>query len=242
MNDWALHGGDCRDIDPRGFDDLITDPPYSAHVHKSARSNTTRGVRDREFGFDHLSAALRAYIAHCAASVRRWSVLYSDLESTGWLRIAAQARGAKYMRTVPWVRWSMPQISNDRPPQGAEALLLFWGSQRGRKSWNGPRNLTHLAHKRMRGENKHKAEKPLDQALDLVQWFSNPGELVYDPCAGSGTFGLACLILGRRYVGAEIDAGWHERASDRLSDYERIGDLSERDQKRYDRWKGAQPQ
>jgi site-specific DNA-methyltransferase (adenine-specific) len=53
----------------------------------------------------------------------------------------------------------------------------------------------------LRGEDKHKAEKPLDQALDLVEWFSDEGETVFDPFAGSGTIGLACRILGRSYLG-----------------------------------------
>ena len=233
---WALYSGDCRAIEPHGFDILLTDPPYSAYVHASAVSQSkVRGARKRELGFDSLSVSLRRYIARCASGALRWSVLYSDLESTAWLRIAAQAAGAKYIRTVPWIRWSMPQLSGDRPPQGAEALLLFWGAAKGRKSWNGPGNLTHLSHKCLRGESKHRAEKPLDQCLDLVDWFSNPNELIYDPCAGAGTIGVACALLGRRYMGAEIDPKCHERASDRIAAAHR-GNLSARDCERLNRW------
>ena len=54
--------------------------------------------------------------------------------------------------------------------RGLEHVVVL--HPKGRKRWSGPGNLTHLAHLALRGEGKHKAEKPLDQALDLVSFFS----------------------------------------------------------------------
>lgn len=228
--------GDCR-MNVFPYDVIITDPPYSEHVHKNATSQSPgRGVRHRDLGFSHLDTSLRDYIAAATATAKRWSVIYSDVEATADWRIACVDSGATYIRAIPWCRWSSPQLSGDRPPQGCEMLSLFWGSQRGRKSWNGPGNLTHLAHKCLRGEGKHKTEKPLDQALDLVLWFSEPGETVYDPCAGSGTIGLACKILGREYIGYEIDAEWAVKATERIA----RDTLSERDVERHARWVESQ--
>lgn len=223
-----------HDIDPALFDVMIADPPYSEHVHKSATSAARPGEahpRHRDLGFVHLSAKLRGTIADFAARVRRWSLIYSDGESTHRWRQDAVEAGATYIRTVPWVRWSMPQLSGDRPPQGWEPVSLFWGSQKGKKTWSGPGNLTHLGHKCLRGEDKHKAEKPLDQMLDLVSWFTNVGDVVLDPCAGSGTVALACKLLGRSCVAYEINPEWVERANRRVDE-----PLSKRDQDRYDRW------
>jgi hypothetical protein len=187
-------------------------------------------------GFNHLSESLREYLAITIANANRWSVVYSDLESIGTWVDAVTFQGATYIRTVPWVRWSMPQLSGDRPPQGAEAIIIFYGNGKGRKHWNGPGNLTHCNHKCMRGEHKHKAEKPLDQALDLVQWFSDPGEIIYDPCAGSGTIGLAALMLGRAYVGIEIDPHWAGIAMGRLQSWEQHKNLGKHDLMRLKRW------
>jgi hypothetical protein len=229
---------DCKTISASALahvDVMITDPPYSAHVHANATSAGRAGAQHRDLGFAHLDRPTRSWLASAAARVRRWSVVYSDVEHSTWLRLAAQARGAEYIRTVPWVRWSMPQLSGDRPAQGFEHLLLFWGRSTERKSWNGSGSLTHLAHLALRGEVKHKAEKPLDQALDLVSWFSDPGELVFDPFAGAGTFGQACRLLGRQYVGCEIDPGWSQRANARL-----IAPLTDAERTRVDRWL-AQP-
>lgn len=243
--------GDARTLvpDATGLDCMITDPPYSDHVHASAVSQSKkRGARKREFGFEALTQEDRLAIASWAKQVSRWSVVYSDIESTHLLRSSCSGL-ATYIRTVPWIRWSMPQLSGDRPPQGREDLLIFhapmgegpdpvsdlvlyYGQQKGRKAWNGPGNLTHLAHKCLRGEGKHRAEKPLDQALDLVSWFSDPGETVFDPFMGAGTFGLACRILGRGYVGVEKDPEWHAKATARIMS----DTLSDRDHERHGRW------
>lgn len=228
--------GALDDVTP---DVVITDPPYSAHVHASATScgtpgarpakdGTLKGAAHRDLGFEHLSPELREAICKLAARTRRWSVIFTDTESVGDWKTGLELAGATYIRSVPWVRWSMPQLSGDRPPQGHEMVVVAWGSSKGKKSWNGPGNLTHFAHTCMRGAGKHKAQKPLDLMLDLVEFFSNgrgfpfdgdpgdPAELICDPCFGSGTTALACAALGRNFVGTEMQADWVRKAQERI--------------------------
>ena len=40
---------------------------------------------------------------------------------------------------------------------------------------------------------------------------------MFDPYTGNGTIGLACALLGRHYVGCEINAAWAESAAARIS-------------------------
>ena len=47
--------------------------------------------------------------------------------------------------------------------------------------------------------------------------FSNPGELVLDSHAGSGTTGAACIELGRDFIGFERDEKHHATATVRLA-------------------------
>jgi site-specific DNA-methyltransferase (adenine-specific) len=241
---------------------MITDPPFSPHVHENAVSASAsggvnlRGVEERDLGFAALDDTTRAWLMQAAGAVKRWSAIYSDIESTHKLRELAvrkdmsEAKRKKqqiplYLRTIPWIRWSSPQLHGGTPPSGREDLCffhsdvdgvsdiaLFYGND-GAKMWNGPGNLTHLNHKCLRGSGKHKAEKPLDQALDLVSYFSNPGEWVFDPFSGSGTTGLACALLGRGFVGCELDPTWAAFGQARLVD-----PLSERDLERAGRWLG----
>ncbi len=227
---------------------MLVDPPYREHVHKSAVSCSPEGggVRARDLGFVHLSESLRDAIAKFAGAVRRWSIIYSDAESLTLWKGACELRGAKYIRPVPWIRWSMPQLSGDRPTTGWELLTCYWGAAKGRKSWNGPGNLLayrheeadappldELTHKCLRGDNKHKTEKPLDQMLDLVEFFSDEGEIVFDPCSGSGSTALACAILGRNFVGCELDEAWATASTERVRFYQEEGKLSDRDAERF---------
>lgn len=231
----AVIQGDCIGR-PINADVMIVDPPYSDHVHDNTTSQSVGGgVRRNDLGFASLTPELRAYIASEAAAVKRWSLIYSDIEGLGEWRAECEKAGATYIRAMPWVRWSMPQLSGDRPPQGFELITAYYGSGPGRKHWGGPGNLTHFDHKALRGDGKHKAEKPLDQALDLVLYFSDAGELVYGPCAGSGTVGAACAILGRSYIGIELDSEWADKADRRIK-LAIEGIFDERDSERLARW------
>jgi len=62
----------------------------------------------------------------------------------------------------------------------------------------------------------HPTQKPLPVLLPLVETFSPPQGIVLDPFAGSGSTLLAAKLLGRPYVGIELDAGYHAAASRRL--------------------------
>jgi site-specific DNA-methyltransferase (adenine-specific) len=63
----------------------------------------------------------------------------------------------------------------------------------------------------------HKNEKPLGLIERLIRVFTDPGALIIDPFAGSGTTGVAALNLGRRFLGWEADPTYHAIAIDRLN-------------------------
>ena len=52
--------------------------------------------------------------------------------------------------------------------------------------------------------------------LPLVMAFSEQGDVVLDPFAGSGTTAVAAQQLGRRYVGIELDSTYARYAEERL--------------------------
>lgn len=62
----------------------------------------------------------------------------------------------------------------------------------------------------------HPCPKPLGQWMKLVDRASRQGDLVCDPFMGSGTTGVACVKLGRRFVGIEIDEGYFDTACQRI--------------------------
>ena len=61
------------------------------------------------------------------------------------------------------------------------------------------------------------SEKPIPWLRAWVRAWTEPGDLVLDLYAGLGGMARACLLEGRRYVGAEIDVERHRRAVDLLA-------------------------
>lgn len=256
MEQRIIHG-DCLQIsppDPGLVDLLLCDPPYRPHVHSAAHTQQGGEIRRNDLGFAHRTSELTAHIAEWSTRAQ-WACVYTDLESTGeWhSAIATHARSCvtasgkcrttvwapedpdeDYLATLPWVRWSMPNFANVFPPQGAEAIIITRAKG---QLWRGPKNLTHLAHKPLRGSDKHKTEKPLDQILDLVSWMTKPGGLVVDLTAGRGTTALACAILSRRCVSWEIDETEWRLGRARLERYLLRRELSDRDAERLAKWK-----
>jgi len=63
----------------------------------------------------------------------------------------------------------------------------------------------------------HPTQKPLSVLLPLIEAFCPPSGTVLDPFAGSGSTLLAAKMLGRSYLGIELDAKYHKVASRRLA-------------------------
>lgn len=62
----------------------------------------------------------------------------------------------------------------------------------------------------------HPTQKPLALMEYLVKTYTNQGDLVLDNCMGSGTTGVACKNLGRKFIGIEQDANYFEIAKNRI--------------------------
>lgn len=64
----------------------------------------------------------------------------------------------------------------------------------------------------------HPTQKPLSLSTRIVEHFSNPGELVVIPFAGSGSECVAALQAGREFVSAELNAKYIEIARKRIAE------------------------
>lgn len=180
--------------------------------------------RHADLGFEHLSPQTRKLsAAMMAALTRRWLLVFSDMESSGLWRQSLKKSGVlSYVRTGVWVKLaSTPQFTGDRPAGGSEAITICHrklGRGEGRMRWNGGGSHAVWSHPIVQnrsgrrggvqrgGEGRwHTTQKPLALMQQLVQLFTEPGEVVLDPFAGSGTTLLACKNLGRRAIGIEAD-------------------------------------
>ena len=60
----------------------------------------------------------------------------------------------------------------------------------------------------------HPAQKPVAVLKRLIEIFTDPGDVVIDPCCGSGSTLRAAMELGRNAYGFEIDRVFYQRAKD----------------------------
>lgn len=63
----------------------------------------------------------------------------------------------------------------------------------------------------------HPTQKPLSLIEYLVSTYSNNGNLVLDNCMGSGTTGVACKNLQRKFIGIEMDENYFNIAKQRIT-------------------------
>ena len=234
---WCVVHGDCREVLPtipsKSVGVCLTDPPYSARVHAGVRSAkrheapdvaefSCRTGRVVDLGFEHLSSSLRRAVSgELSRIVERWSAIFSDEDSMHLWRTSLGAAGLPHIRSMFWIRrGAAPQFTGDRPAVGVEAITL--AHPPGRKRWNGggkaaiydfPIVANRNGH---RSDRVHTTQKPLELMMALVKDFTEPGEVVLDPFAGSGTTGSAALRLGCRVILIEQDAGHARTCRERM--------------------------
>jgi DNA modification methylase len=64
---------------------------------------------------------------------------------------------------------------------------------------------------------KHPTQKPLRLIKDLIEKHSNPGDLVLDTFAGTGTTAHACILSDRKYIMIEKDEEYFKIIEERLN-------------------------
>jgi site-specific DNA-methyltransferase (adenine-specific) len=64
---------------------------------------------------------------------------------------------------------------------------------------------------------EHSTQKPVELYSYLIRTYTNEGDTILDICMGSGTTGVACMQLGRNFIGCEIDPGYFAIAEKRIA-------------------------
>lgn len=230
----GLHLGDClkglRALPDKSIDHVITDPPYSRDVYVRARAVDSLNGSGRAKRIGPGVAALKAgaigSIDKLCAPVatelvrvcRRWLIVFSDVEFCHRWREEIERAGGRYVRTGAWVKNdAMPQMTGDRPGVGFEPATIAHAAGRALR-WNAGGALGVWAYGIAKGERHgHPCPKPLALMLRLVRDFTDPGDVILDPFAGSATTGVAAIQLGRRFVGWEKDRKFYRAARRRLA-------------------------
>lgn len=72
---------------------------------------------------------------------------------------------------------------------------------------------------------KHATQKPIDLLMYLIKTYTNENETVLDNCMGSGSTGVACKMLNRKFIGMELRQDFFNVAVDRILSCKSQGEL-----------------
>jgi hypothetical protein len=192
-----IRHGDFREVlgDLRGqVDAIITDPPYPAE-YVPLFGDLARIAAE----LLKPSGVLIAYSGQ-AHLIEGLTALASHLRY--WWTLALRHQHAGYV-----VNGGRRVINRWKP------LLLFT-----RKDGCAPAEFADLVEGTGREKELHVWQQSAGELGYLLETFTRAGDLVIDPFVGSGTTAVACLQLGRRFIGCDIDAGAVAIARRRVQD------------------------
>jgi site-specific DNA-methyltransferase (adenine-specific) len=193
IGDATLYCGDCREILPTlgRVDACVTDPPYGIAA-------AWKGGFGRGWGKARQESELRNSWDQAAPDAEfLLSLVSCAKEAVLW--------GGNYFDLPPsrgWLVWNKPE----RGFSLAEAELAWT---------NIDTVIRVLDAVRSDSGREHPTQKP----LAVMQWSISrlKGQTILDPFMGSGTTGVACAKLGRRFVGIEIEPKYFDIAVKRIT-------------------------
>lgn len=218
----TLFHGDCREVlagmEDRSVNAVITDPPYTERTHKGAKSNAGKGHGARAINFVSITDDdLTSVIAELGRVTSGWVVASLDYRHAVQYDVTPPP-GLRVPRVGVWMKTNpMPSISADRPAQGWEAICYMHRDDEKLK-WNGGGRAGNYYLPVEQGQG-HPTAKPLVMVQDFVRRFTNHGDTILDPFAGSGTTLRAAVNEGRKAIGVELDERYCEVIAKRLDQY-----------------------
>ncbi len=203
------------------FDQIITDPPYSA-VDKQMQTGTTRS-RNQKGGWDFKTRDLDEEIMRELYRVLKpgghmfvfmpaaGRTMYGDTaDYNEKQRQLMMKAGFWYNRT--WI-WDKVQIGMGYYGRARHELIFFCSKGKpdnkgGFKRKPNPQHYVHdvlVASRPSPSKKKHQTEKPIEIVADILQFGSEEGDLILDPFAGGLGLAEACLKTGRNAVCIELE-------------------------------------
>lgn len=231
IGDATLYLGDCLSIDVGAVDHVISDPPYEASLHaaKSHLSNLRKdsGPELKEIDFTSIDAIRQSVVDIYGAVCNGWFIAFCTVEGVAPWADLINTSPMKYKRACVWVKPdSTPQLNGQGPAQGAENFVCAWAGQ-GHAKWNagGKRGVyTHCVNGQER-HGEHPTEKPRRLMAEIIADFTNQGDTICDPFAGSGTTGVAAVQMGRKFIGIEQNERYFDIMCERITKAQRQDDL-----------------
>lgn len=210
IGDCTLYLGDCLDILPTlpKVDAVVTDPPYGiGYSHGVGGGKLARSTQ-----FDH-------------HPIRGDD---GPFNPAPWLQFpvvllwGANHFADKLPPSDRWLVWDKRDgvCSNDQADCEMAWTNLCGPARLIRHLWNGMLKASERGERRV-----HPTQKPIAVMEWALRQTTKSCDMVLDPFMGSGTTGVACVKLGRKFIGIEIEPKYFDIACKRIEDAYKQGDF-----------------
>ena len=222
IGDCTLYQGDCLEIMSTlgKVDAVVTDPPYQVSKGGFAANLQLKGG----FGGWMKDYGNKGNIVVCNIEWAEWiPLVYAVLKANAHAYFMSNgkslfaAHGAAInagfdLHTV--LVWDKKTALPNKYYQNITEFALFLKKGKA-KTINDPssKNILSLF---QRDESSHPTEKPAELMAVYVGNSTQRGETVIDPFMGSGTTGVACAKLGRKFIGIELEPKYFDIACERI--------------------------
>ncbi len=216
---------------------IFADPPYGLSndgttVHAGKRVSVNKGTWDRSRGAEEDFRFHSRWIEACRRVLvddgTIWiSGTYHNIYACGY---ALQLQGWRILNEISWFKPNAPPNLGCRMFTASHETLI-WASvsresrhvfhYKEMREGDFSRDRLKAPGKQMRSvwsigppsrreklQGKHPTQKPIALLDRIVRASTDPGHVVLDPFAGSGTSGVAAVRRGRRFIGIELDKAW----------------------------------
>lgn len=222
-------------------DAIITDPPYGVTACKWdsvipfqemwSRINKIREAKKTPiilFGSEPFSSMLRA----SNINWYKYDWIWEKSKATNFLNVKKQPLRAYENICIFYESQCLynPQMTDGDPYNKGirkqqstnDVYGRFNQSEIKSKGLRYPRNVVYFKTAESEGVTYHKTQKPLELIEYLVKTYTNEGDTVLDFTMGSGSTGVACINLGRNFIGIELDENYFNVAKERIENSQKI--------------------
>ena len=244
---WALHNADCLEILPtikdKSIDLILTDPPYGTTACKwdsiiplePMWKELKRIIKDNRaivlFGSEPYSSYLRTSNIDWFKYDWIWEkprganfLNYKYQPSKNYEVVSVFSEGAtsfvKNNSNCPYnPQMTKGKAYNIRQGKGGEAIVRE-GSRTGKNiitKNEGTRYPNAIQKFNFDVDKLHPTQKPVALLEYLIKTYTNENDTVLDFTMGSGSTGVACKHLNRKFIGIEKDEKYFKIAKERIN-------------------------
>lgn len=209
-----------KSIPDESVDLVVADPPYLMSYKSQHRKDKTHDFCSTIKNDNNEDVIIKS-LQEIYRVLKPNSAMYMFCNSNkiDVFKQAIEEAGFKIKNIIVWIKnnWTMGDLKAQFGKQ-YEFIIL---ANKGRKFFNGKRIADVWYFDKIANQKLiHQNQKPISLLKQCIEKHSNENDVVLDCFMGSGSTGVACKELNRRFIGIELEEKYFDIAKNRIKETE----------------------